>query len=235
MWIVLGIVAAYYVLVPVATWMRRRPLGGTDEPQWTLDQLPIGPEALAYLESTQTALERAGFGPPTRLSTVSGSVVAHLWLLVQRDERTVATVSALSLRGGQIRCSLVFRSHMADGRVVLTTNQLSGRRYPSMPYMDGLLFAAVREPRALWEMHQRRIHGQDALRAIADGDIAAYVNREARRIREGLIAMRYVHATPEGSERITLRGAVLIWWRRLFPWKQLNDWRDARAAAAFSG
>jgi hypothetical protein len=215
MWIVLGIVAAYYVLVPVATWMRRRPLGGTDEPQWTLDQLPIGPEALAYLESTQTALERAGFGPPTRLSTVSGSVVAH--------------------RGGQIRCSLVFRSHMADGRVVLTTNQLSGRRYPSMPYMDGLLFAAVREPRALWEMHQRRIHGQDALRAIADGDIAAYVNREARRIREGLIAMRYVHATPEGSERITLRGAVLIWWRRLFPWKQLNDWRDARAAAAFSG
>jgi hypothetical protein len=30
--------------------------------------------------------------------------------------------------------------------------------------------------------------------------------------------------------RPTMRGALLMVWRLLPPWKQINDWRDARAA-----
>lgn len=185
MWIALGCVFGYYLAMPIIAYLRRQPLGGTIDPQWYADDTPR--ESLA---ATETALERIGFSPPTRVSADGArGGVAHMSVLRHKDETTVATVAMRSL---------IFRSHRTDGRVMITTNQ-TARLFPSMPYHDSIRCATIRDPVALWRVHQRRLQHAPVGAAIADGDVVGYVNREARR----------------------------------FPWTQIANWRDARAAAAY--
>jgi hypothetical protein len=221
-------VCGLYLLMPIIAYLRRKPLTGTLDPQWYADDTPREP-----LTATETALEREGFSPPTRLSAEGARAVAHMSVLRHKDGTTVATVAIIiAATTGRRTRSLLFRSHLADERVMITTNQ-SSRLFPSMPYHDGMRFLTVRDPAALWTIHQRRLAHARVVPVIPDGDVVGYVNREARRLREAFIAMGYIRKESDGTERVTLLGAALLAWRRTFPWKQMNDWRDARAAAVY--
>jgi hypothetical protein len=231
MWIALGFIVAYYGMVPIIHYLRRRPLGGTFDQQWDLasdGEFPV---------QTETQLQLVGFSPPTHLYADGATAVAYMSLLRHKDDTTVATATTMittrAPTAGRRTMALLFRSHCADGRVLITTNQATGRIFPSMPYHDSMRFGDVRDPAALFLLHQRRVAVEHVVNPIPDGDIVAYVNREARRLREGFIAMGYIRKQSDGTERVTLLGSALLAWRRLFPWRQINNWRDARAAAAY--
>lgn len=226
MWIAIGFVVGFYLWVPLVQYLRRKPLTGTIDPQWQPDPSPV--------DSPDTApLERVGFSPPIRLRAEGARSVAHMSLVWHKDETTVATTTTMIADSGRRNHALIFRSHLSDGRVMITTNQRQGRLFPSMPYHASICCRTVRDPVDLWKIHQRRLEAVQVVNPIPDGDAVAYVNREARRLRDGFIQMGYIRKESDGTERVTLLGAALIAWRRLFPWKQVNQWRDARAAAAY--
>jgi hypothetical protein len=221
MWpIAIGLVLAYiYLVVPLIVYLRRRPLSEALVTEWsTTDH--------AFFNDAETTLQRIGFSPPTHVSSKGGRFVTHMSILLDRGGLTVATIA--SVADGRRR-AVAFRSQFGDGQMLVTTNQSIGRLLPRLSFMHGVRCAGVTDPASLLEIHRRQLAKVSAVAAIPDGDVLGYANRETRRLRDELGARGYV----DEAERITLRGTFLMAWRRLPPWKQINDWSDARAAAAF--
>jgi hypothetical protein len=214
------VLAYFYFVVPIIVYLRRRPLAEGLVPEWsTTDH--------AFFADAETALERRGFSPPTHVSSKGGRFVTHMSILVHRDGLIVATIA--SIADGRRR-AVAFRSHYGDGQMLITTNQSVGRLLPRLSFAHAIRYPAVTAPTSLFEIHQRRLTEVSPAPAVPDGDVLGYANRETRRLRDELKARGYV----DRSERMTLRGTFLMAWRRLFPWKQVNDWRDAQAAARFA-
>jgi hypothetical protein len=208
-----------YCLVPLIVYFRRRPLAEAIVPEWsTTDH--------TFFDEAETALLSLGFGPPTHASSKGGRFVTHLSILVHRDGLTVATIA--SAADGRRR-AVEFHSHKGDGQVLVTTNQSIGRLLPRLSFVHTIRYPAVTDPTSLFAIHQRRLTTVSPVPAVPDGDVLGRANRETRRVRDELKARGYVDET----ERLTLRGTFLMCWRRLFPWKQINDWRDAKSQMAF--
>jgi hypothetical protein len=214
------VLACVYLVVPIIIYLRRRPLAESFAPEWsTTDH--------AFFNDTEATLQRSGFSPPTHVSAQGGRYVTHMSILVHRDALTVATIA--SVADGRRR-AVAFRSHYGDGQMLVTTNQSVGRLLPRLSFVHAIPYPAVTDPIALLAIHRRRLTKVSPVPAVPDGDVLGYANRQNGRIRDEFKARGYVDQT----ERITLRGTFLMTWRRLFPWKQINDWRDAQAAARFA-
>ena len=231
MWpIAIGLLAYVYLIVPIIVYVRRRPMASGLAPEWCETEKPLLADDRAFLEGTETALARIGFGPPTRFTSQGARVAVHMSVLLHRDGYTLATIASAVGR----RRAVAFGTSFGADQKMFTTNQSISRLFPNMPHVDAIRCASITDPVALFEIHRRRTEKVAAVSAIPDGDVLAHANRETRRVREWLTAIGYVRRATDGSERLTLRGVFLMAWRRLPPWKQINDWRDARSQMAFN-
>jgi hypothetical protein len=234
MWTLLGIlVLGLYVVTPLVIYAQQRapaaddaiaPLGGADNASLT-------EESRSYLDGAEAALQREGFGPPARLVwRGTAKMVSYLSVLEHQDHSAVAVAMAVQVKASSrtvVRCVLNLRSDFPDGRTMFTSNTKTGSVFPKNPDHDALRFPRVTDPPALWRIHQRRVQKRGStVRPTVDGDLIGYVKRELEDGQQRWIAIGYYRRMPNGGLRPTVRGALLMVWRLLPPWKQINDIRD---------
>jgi hypothetical protein len=92
------------------------------------------------------------------------------------------------------------------------------------------------DPATLLRIHRFRLRerpGAAPPRSVTrQPDPIAYQLHEAEQTRAQWLRIGYYRSLADGTLRPTLRGAVCLSWRGMFPWAQLTDARDARARRA---
>jgi len=234
MWTLLGIlVVGLYVVTPIVIYAQQRspvaddavaPLGGTDDANLT-------DESRSYLDGAEAALQHEGFGPPARLVwRGTAKMVSYLSVLERLDRSAVAVAMAVQVKASGrtvVRCVLNLRSDFPDGPTMFTSNTKTGSAFPKNPSHDALRFPAITDPSELWHIHRRRVEKRGStVRPTVDGDLFGYVKRELEDGQQHWIAIGYYRRMTDGGLRPTMRGALLMVWRLLPPWKQINDIRD---------
>jgi hypothetical protein len=243
MWTVFVVLGSFYLGGPLLVYFQQRPRKVDDAAQPLSDQEfgVLSLDARSYLDHATSVLQGEGFGPPARaMLRTSSSTVSYLSVLEHRDETTVAVAMAVQVTvkdKHRVRCVLNLRSDFKDGRSIFTSNTKTASAFPRNPRHDGLRFADVTDTVALWRIHQYRV--QERARAVptvrptVNGDLFGYVKRELGEAYQRWCAIGYFQRTSDGGVRPTILGALLMVWRMLPPWKQLNDQADARAATSY--
>jgi hypothetical protein len=203
----------------------------------------IGPDELAALdahtfETLETAvstLTAMAFDRPTAFRARDGATTAVGALLEHPVHGDLASFAIMRAPNVAPQAVPLFESEWDDGFRVLTTNSSQASVFPRSPAVDAMTLPTVRELDALYRIHRARVaraktsaerlhlsRGEDALTIER--------NRQARD-RHQHLASGYL--LREGDVvRPTVRGACLMTWRSLPPWKNLQfRERDRREAA----
>jgi len=227
-----------YLLGPIAVFLRHvadpttpaRPLVGDDA-------LEMPPDLQTTLTNAESALQQLGFGASVRMiSHAHRNVTSYGALLEHSDGCTIASVMAARTKQGITVTAILFRSELADGTPVMTTNVRSKPLFPDRPGHDVMSFPGVLDPARLLALHRFRVRdrvGGAAPRPITRApDPIAYQVREANETYAFMIATGYFRRTRTGRLRPTLMGATCMVWRSKFPWAQIIARRRGRAREA---
>jgi hypothetical protein len=241
MWTLLGIlILGLYVVTPIVIYAQQRSPAADDAiaPLADTDNANLTDESRSYLDGAEAALQREGFGPPARLVwRGTAKMVSYLSVLEHQDHSAVAVAMAVQVRASSrtvVRCVLNLRSDFPDGRSMFTSNTKTGSAFPKNPRHDSQRFPTMTDPPALWRVHRLRVQKRGAtVRPTVDGDLIGYVKRELEDGQKRWTVIGYYSRMTNGGVRPTMRGALLMVWRLLPPWKQINDWRDAKSQVAF--
>lgn len=243
MWTLLGVlIASLYIGAPILIYFRQRSPSADDAVRLRVgdDDAELMPEARSYLTRAEAVLQREGFGQATSLTwRGTARMESYLSVLEHQDPSTIAVPMAVQVKASGktvVRCVLNLRSDFQDGRSMFTSNLKTGRTFPRVPTHDSVRLPNVSDPVALWHIHRRRVEQRaravPTVQPTRDGDGLDYARREIEESHQRWIGIGYYRRTPNGGVRPTLRGAALMVWRLLFPWKQINDVRDGARLTA---
>ena len=202
----------------------------------------IEPNVRAFIEKVEQALQSAGFGAPQRIAISAESPLPGLESLLEHPANgdlanVVAMVNKRATGMLPLATAVTFRSAFADGTLLNTSNMTHAGFWPDPPTHDNVVLPDVGDPIELYRLHRLRVQHKSA--AVAQKPLTRGLTPEQRliyAIRQQLdttnfmIACGHRKRSPDGV-RLTVRGATLTAWRRLFPWRQLGERRRRRAAA----
>lgn len=203
----------------------------------------IGPDELAALdahtfETLETAvstLTAMGFDRPTAFRARDGATTAVGALLEHPVHGDLASFVIMSAPNVAPQAVPIFESEWADGFRIITTNTRHPSVFPASPTIDGMTLPTVRELDALYRVHRARVAraktGAERLHLSRGEDALTIERNRQARDRHRHLASGYL--LREGDVvRPTVRGACLMTWRSLPPWKNLQfRERDRREAA----
>jgi len=176
-----------------------------------------------------------------RLPQMTVNVMAIMIVLVNRragDAAAAISIYAKSdevwdLQTSYVEYSTAFRS----GVTINTQNSTAMSAFPPLEESENHRFPSVRDARQLYQVHQQLLSRQHAATKIMrldeefDGDAVAFVRAVMRREMEGAAADGYLYLTSDSKYfRATLKGAYLMTWQELFPFKQIRRARRDRQA-----
>ena len=210
---------------------------GTLEPLAADREWRIAPPLLAYMAGAERTLVERGFSAPFR--AINGGISAARSFVSFVEHPHHATIGFVLVAEGDhlVPSALAtFRTDFVDGVQVVTSNAHTATLTPGRAQVLGVRFPDVHDVGALYELHRFRVEERAAAIRVAalsrGGDPIAFQECEARELHELWVRVGYYEPAGPGALRLTRRGACLAAWRGLFPWKQLTNRRDARAAAA---
>jgi len=202
----------------------------------TADDEQAMPAAIrTYMHSTEQALVALGFRPVGRTVArrpTAGGITSYATVLEHPERHTMATTVATQAQRGRAAASLGFKNALTDGRVMLTSNSSTPRRFPRRPKHDTIYFPDVTEAAALDRLHRLRVGDAPVATITAAGDALAYFAAEETESRDAWLRAGYYRRMHDGVLRPTRLGALCMVWRTKFPWAQLTRWRDERQRAA---
>jgi hypothetical protein len=128
--------------------------------------------------------------------------------------------------------TVVFIRHYADGSRLVTSNKTTPQVFPIRDNVDAAAVPGVRDLSKLYAFHRARLRqaGEKPTAPMPDRQGAcAYVvedmtDQSMHHARAGCFALD----PAAGVWRLTLKGAYLMTWRALWPWKQLIRRRQQR-------
>jgi hypothetical protein len=202
----------------------------------------ILPEAADRFVETARELIPAGFTTafhfrqPDHPDAPNRQAYLAVWL----HEADGAVARAVWIRFVDIRIpftmtsyALSFTTAFDDGREVLTTNAPLASVFPPVPTIDAVGWRDMSHAGMLWKLHRARSERLRDGRAVvpppADAaGIEKLVRDTEQRVIDFAIGRGYLRCDAAGTVRHTMRGAYLMTWRLLWPWKQLAVARQAR-------
>jgi len=144
-----------------------------------------------------------------------------------RDSAQVIAVTTATHTGGERRAMLVtFRTEFGDRSTIVTTNAHSPRVFPPNPTVDTVICSDLYDVTLLYQLHCARVARDAAGRtatveSLRDG-IAYLCNEHTETFQRLIKAGYYVEDARAGRYLATYRGAFLMTYRYLWPWKQIN-------------
>jgi hypothetical protein len=190
--------------------------------------------ARSYVTRTEGILALLGFGAGVHARmTSTTNVSTFVSLLEHQDHSTLASVSVVQREEGPVTKIIFFRSELADGTVVITTNGRVKRRFPRRPGQVALSFPELSRASALLAVHRFRVRehsgGRPPRTITRAPDPVAYQRREALETFDHFRRIGYYRQESNETLRLTPKGALCTVWRGKFPWAQFTDWRDAHS------
>ena len=229
------IVVGWYVIIP---WRVRQAL----QPQAAWDMEPFDPsrhgtsaQAAAFLSTNVDPLIARGFRQVGDLVHRGPRSTTRVVLLTHPDDDLVATVVVVTGDRGSSATMVEFSAELVTG-TVFDVNNSGLSSFPRTPDHVTYRFPSVRDPERLYRIAQallRRDFGSAAIRPRDINDPAAFLkeatDREYRRqVRTGYF--RIDERT--GRYSTTLKGAYLMAWKLMFPFKAIRAALQSRKARA---
>src|SRR2546423_6177822 len=210
----------------------------------TEDEASTHPDLVSYVASAETALRSVGFGTSHRIvQSTSKKVTGFAALLEHAGRGDLATFMGLrteipEAEETRLVSAAVFTTEFADDVTLGTSNVMTVKRFPTRPNLQPVVFPDVHDPLELYRLHRcrvderaRRVPSRKSTRGATPEARIAYQEREAEQVWQHWLRSGYYRPVPDGL-RPTLRGAALMTWRGMWPWKQLTERRHVRDARA---
>jgi hypothetical protein len=156
--------------------------------------------------------------------------VGILTLLEHPQTLDVAKVLVVSA-GTRRQVTLLFQTRFADGTEVATANNKATSGFPPLPEITVLWLSEVRETHRLYYYHEQlRDHlGAGKKRKPVGPDPVAFLVEGTRRILGHAAEAGFYTLDPAANVyRPTRKGAVLMTWRRVWPFRSLAMARRRR-------
>ena len=188
-----------------------------------------------YLNESERALAGLGFQNMARTiarRATAGGMTSYATLLEHHPRHTIATIVATQSQRGRAAASVMFKTTLVTGRVILTSNSTVQKRLPRRPGHDAINFPEVVDLVALDRIHQFRVGAAPVAEKSVGGDALVYLAADEKEAKDGWVRAGYYRRTTDGDLRLTRRGAIAMVWRGKFPWAQLTRWHDERQRAA---
>jgi hypothetical protein len=208
------------------------------------DEASAHPDLVAYVAAAEGALQTVGFGPPHRIvQSPTRKVTGFAALLEHPGRGDLASFMGLRSENPQAEetrlvSAAVFMTEFADDVTLATSNVTTVKRFPTRPDLRPVVFPDVHDPLEVYRLHRcrvdertRRVPSRNVTRGATPDARIEYQDRESERVFEHWVRSGYYRRVPDGM-RPTLRGAALMTWRGMWPWRLLTERRHARAARA---
>jgi hypothetical protein len=202
-----------------------------------IDRVAVPAEYQPFFQRTQAALAPEGLGLACylRCSGIVEGTDNYAALLL--DPRTGVVGGAFSLKPqhGQTLSYVEFTTAFADDRSLCTTNSPLLGSFSPVKEKRSFSFPKVADAATLHRLHRAAVelHGAGARPSVPTPTtlpslVASSIHRDfARQAERG-----YYDFDPGNRRyRPTLKGATLMTWRQLFPWKWINRAHANREAA----
>ena len=189
---------------------------------------------------TVPPLASAGFvtqGCATRMIPET-HLESYVSLWVNQKLQDTAQIITVVVRpaGGTTKVvnSTLFRTEFTDETSIITTNSGSGGVFPRDPNVAGISSPALQDIGELYRLHRARVayhRGSRKPTIPVFKDATASLQNEHHKTFERLITARYYDYDPASDEYIpTMRGAFLMTYKMLTPFKQIQKRRKQTAA-----
>lgn len=191
--------------------------------------LPGGQEA--FVETTTRLLEATGFEFKGCLTNnLSGEAIHGTVTLMQHRVTSDVAHLLVVVKNGQVAKTMGFsRSRTGGGRIRTSWSTVRSPFRPN-PLDNTLVTAKCIDPLDLWRVHEARVAADtSAMRDTPITDPLQYqMNAEREGIETKVASGWWQQAGQQGFLRPTVKGAVLMCLRMLFPWKHLDNMRAER-------
>jgi hypothetical protein len=227
-----------YIVAPIRVRSQQiKPLKAKYE---SLDAEQLPQEFSATFRDASDVLQRCGFlsaGVATRLDSQIGQA-SFVELFINAGHNDSAQVIAVRTprpsAPARLTALLTFRTEFTDGTVIVTTNSATGSCFPPDPQIDSVRWRGCADLERLYQFHRARVKRDSGTRRATLKDVTSTVQRlenEHVRTFNRLTAACYFVVDEPGARFIpTIKGAFLMTYRLLPPWKQLNQYiKDRRA------
>jgi hypothetical protein len=194
-------------------------------------------EATEPFRATCREFAELGFSPVAAGRLDNSNTSTAFVLFRQPGDPCIAT-AMLGRSALGTRVVIDFTQPYRDGICL----SLSNSPYPPLfPHLRIKVAYQLAGTRHLWELLERfrrlreRCGLQDPVMAPEGGELASlerFMSAEAAALRERGI---YAAGCENGYRRLTLKGAYLLSWKLLWPWKPLRVWLARRRALSASG
>jgi len=240
---VVVVLLAPYWLGPVAIRLAtRHPAHPSFEP-YDPSRHRVPDWAVAFTDETSAALGRAGFTANARFveATWARHVTSFVTVLTNAASRDVAMLAALyTSQGGTARrvSYTEFIAKFVDGRQLLTNNSATPSVFPPVPTKMLTRLPQVKEPVRLHRIHELLAGRANAAKEPlpADANLAGRLSEAMTRSMEEQLGTGYMYFdTAESVYRPTWKGAVLMSWKLLPPWRQIRQTRMGLEATRLLG
>ena len=199
--------------------------------------------ALAFAEETSAVLGPAGFTAQARFveATWARHLTSFVTVLTNSASRDVAMLAALYTSQGTTARRVSYTEFIAkfiDGRQLLTNNSDTPSVFPPVPSKALTRLPQVKDPARLHRIHELLAGRMKAAKQPlpTDANFTGRLSETMTRSMEEQIGTGYMYFdTAEGGYRPTWKGAVLMSWKLLPPWRQIRQARMGLEATRLVG
>ena len=223
---IVGIVALWYVIIPRMVWKELEPQAAWQMEPFDPGLHGTGAQASAFLANSVGSLTARGFRQVGDLVHRGQITNTRVIILTHPDDHLVATVVVLATERVSNIAMVEFTAELVSGTVFDVNNSPTVSTFAKTPDHVTYRLPSVRDPARLHEIARtllRRDFGSAAVRQRDVGDPAAFLkeatDREYRR-QVGTGYFRFNEGT--GRYSVTLKGAYLMAWKLMFPFKAIR-------------
>lgn len=231
-----------YLLGPILLRLNMTQQAHPEVVPFPIDHPGLPEDVREHFDTVTEEMARVGFEPVAGLALPRQmpDVKAVLVMFANRTTKDAAIATAIyaDKLDPPLQTSYVeIISRFRDGRMVQTNNSQQMGAFPMKEGVSTIYFPSVQRADRLYRVHQALADrfARDAVKVLRldeefHGDAAAYLTRALREELEGQIDTGYMFLSPDGEVfRPTIKGAFLMCWALLFPFKQIRfARRDAK-------
>lgn len=234
--IALLVAGAYYVGFPILIWLTHRQNARPDARLVDMQGEGVRPDAAKFLSSVLDSLEALGFRLEALLDvphqTPNTTMLVMLTINKKSTDHSLA-VAMFAFNGEQTQIAkffVQFVSRYPDRLFIQTSNLDISSAFPQDPNSVISKLPSVNDLARLYENPQmivaeHRPGARKILRLFEEfnGDAVAYLRHDIREDLERAQSCGYMWLTADGEKfRPTVRGAVMMTYKQLFPFKMFG-------------
>jgi len=228
--LLVGLIAFWYFVTPLAVWRRLRANAAASRPMELFDPTrhSTTPQITAFLQENVAALTggEEQFTQVADLVRREGTTTTRL-VLLQHPDGEIASVMVVSSEAGSSTAAVEFTAHFVNGTVLDVSNVSTVRIFAPTPDHLVYRFPNVNDPARLHRLFRGTLRSQLPSAVIRRLDLS-----DPARFYTTATDAEYVRQVATGYYRLderngvympTLKGAYLMSWKLMFPFKHIRS------------